>query len=147
MKWCRFEHKKEIYFGIFEDPFITKVIGTPFENYELSDERYKLEDVKLDIPVVPSTFYAVGVNYINHVKKMAKIRGIEGITPKSPDVGYRANNALIPHNETIIIPKDASENIQYEGELVVVIGKVAKNLDKNNAVSYTHLTLPTIYSV
>ena len=86
----------------------------------------------MDIPVVPSTFYAVGVNYINHVNKMAKIRGIEGITPKSPDVGYRANNALIPHNETIIIPKDASENIQYEGELVVVIGKVAKNLDKNN---------------
>ncbi|MQF84761.1 MAG: DUF2437 domain-containing protein [SAR202 cluster bacterium] len=132
MKWCRFEHNKEIYFGIFEDPFITKVIGTPFGNFELSDERYKLEDVKLDIPVLPSTFYAVGVNYINHVKKMAKIRGIEGITPKSPDVGYRANNALIPHNETIIIPKDASENIQYEGELVVVIGKVAKNLDKNN---------------
>ena len=39
MKWCRFEHKKEIYFGIFEDPFIAKVIGTPFGNYELSDER------------------------------------------------------------------------------------------------------------
>ena len=45
---------------------------------------------------------------------------------KAQDVGYRANNALIPHNETIIIPKDASENIQYEGELVVVMGKVAK---------------------
>jgi len=132
MKWCRFEHNKKIYFGIFDDPFITKVNGSPFGNYKLTNERYKLEDVNLDIPVVPSTFYAVGVNYINHVNKMAKIRGTEAVSPKKPDVGYRANNALIPHNEHIIIPKDASENVQYEGELVVVIGKVSKSLDKNN---------------
>ena len=132
MKWCRFEHNKELFFGVYEDPFITKVFGNPFQNYELSNEKFKIVDVKLHIPVVPSTFYAVGVNYINHINKMAKIRGVEGIIPKNPDVGYRANNALIAHNEPIIIPKDASEDVQYEGELVIVIGKVAKNLNTNN---------------
>ena len=45
---------------------------------------------------------------------------------KAQMFGYKNNNALIPHNQAIIIPKDASENIQYEGELVVVIGKLAK---------------------
>ena len=41
MKWCRFEHNKELFFGVYEDPFITKVFGNPFQNYELSNEKFK----------------------------------------------------------------------------------------------------------
>ena len=52
-----------------------------------------------------------------------------------PDIGYRANNALIAHGETIVIPADATEQVQYEGELVVVIGRKCKNLTRENALS------------
>ena len=50
------------------------------------------------------------------------------------DVGYRANNALIAHGETIVIPKDATERVEYEAEIVVVIGKKAKDLTEANAL-------------
>ena len=61
--------------------------------------------------------------------------GNEPNLPTRADVGYRANNALIAHGEPIIIPADATERVQYEGELVVVIGKQAKHLSEDAAFS------------
>ena len=60
-------------------------------------------------------------------------RGPE-ILPEQPDVGYRAVNALIAHGEPVVIPRDATK-VQYEGELVVVIGKKAKHLSEADALS------------
>src|SRR5690606_2098396 len=71
---------------------------------------------------------------VEHVKWAAAQRGQEPNLPPKPDVGYRANNALIAHGETIVIPKDAGEQVQYEGEIVVVIGKKAKHLTEENAL-------------
>jgi 2-keto-4-pentenoate hydratase/2-oxohepta-3-ene-1,7-dioic acid hydratase in catechol pathway len=55
--------------------------------------------------------------------------------PTKPDIGYRASNALIAHGEPIVIPGGATERVQYEGELVVVIGKTAKHLSEDEALS------------
>jgi 2-keto-4-pentenoate hydratase/2-oxohepta-3-ene-1,7-dioic acid hydratase in catechol pathway len=66
--------------------------------------------VKLELPVVPSTFFCVGVNYRDHVERMAAKRGTKPSYPPRPDIGYRANNALIAHEETIVKPRDAGEH-------------------------------------
>ena len=66
---------------------------------------------------------------------MAARRGAEPAFPSRPDIGYRANNALIGHEGTIVIPKDATELVEYEAELVVVIGKQAKHLSEADALS------------
>jgi 2-keto-4-pentenoate hydratase/2-oxohepta-3-ene-1,7-dioic acid hydratase in catechol pathway len=55
--------------------------------------------------------------------------------PDRPEIGYRAQNALIAHDEDVVIPRDATEQVHYEGELVVVIGKTAKHLSEDNALS------------
>jgi len=55
--------------------------------------------------------------------------------PKAADIGYRANNALVAHGEPIVIPTDASERVDYEGELVAVIGRKAKHLSESEALS------------
>ena len=132
MKWCRFQNQNEPSFGIIENDKIIPVAGSPFTNYERSNENIPLENTKLLVPVIPQTFYADGINYMGHVLKMAAITGREGSPPPAADIGYRANNALIAHNETIVIPNDATEKVQYEGELVIVIGKTAKNLTPSN---------------
>jgi 2-keto-4-pentenoate hydratase/2-oxohepta-3-ene-1,7-dioic acid hydratase in catechol pathway len=54
--------------------------------------------------------------------------------PDRPEIGYRAQNALIAHDEDVVIPASATEKIHYEGELVVVIGKKAKHLTEANAM-------------
>ena len=92
--------------------------------------------VKLLVPVIPPTFYAAGINYREHITEMAKKRGEEPHFPPAADVGYRANNALIAQDESIIVPRDASELLQYEGELVVVIGKTCKRVSEDEALDY-----------
>jgi hypothetical protein len=52
-----------------------------------------------------------------------------------PNIGYRANNALVAHGEAIIIPSGATERVQYEAELVVVISRKAKHLSESEALS------------
>lgn len=93
-----------------------------------------LDTAKLLVPVWPTTFYCVGINYRNHIEKMAEKRGKQPVFPARPDIGYRANNALIAHDEAIIKPRDSGPNFQYEGELVAVFGKKARNVSREEAL-------------
>jgi 2-keto-4-pentenoate hydratase/2-oxohepta-3-ene-1,7-dioic acid hydratase in catechol pathway len=132
--WCRFKSDNEVSYGIVEGENVTAVEGTPFGAHQTTDRRLPLKHVKLMVPVVPSTFYCVGINYADHIRQMAARRGTEPVFPKKPDIGYRANNALIAHDEDIVKPADAGEAFQYEGELVAVFGKRARKVSRENAL-------------
>jgi 2-keto-4-pentenoate hydratase/2-oxohepta-3-ene-1,7-dioic acid hydratase in catechol pathway len=111
------------------------VRGSPFAVWERTSTRLPLSSVKLLVPVVPPAFYAAGLNYADHVREAAEKIGLKVELPKNADAGYRANNALIAHGEAIVIPKDATDQVQYEGELVAVIGRKCKHLTRANALS------------
>ncbi len=102
------------------------VTGSPFETYTRTSTTSLLSAVKLLVPVIPPTFYAAGVNYREHVTEMTQRRGVKPEFPPNADVGYRANNALIATDEPIVIPRDATDQVQYEGELAAVVGKRCK---------------------
>src|SRR5690606_23097502 len=137
MRWCRFKTSdRGPSFGIIEGDRVTPVTGSPFEGYERTDEVHALEAVRLLVPVIPSTFYAAGMNFREHVTHIAHLQGREPEFPPAADVGYRANNALIAHGETIVIPRDATDLVQYEGELVVVIGRTCHNVTESEALDY-----------
>ncbi|MFY0615534.1 MAG: fumarylacetoacetate hydrolase family protein [Hyphomicrobiaceae bacterium] len=135
MRWIRYTADGKTVYGILEADTITEVSGDPFDGYEETAITRKLDDVKIELPLIPKTFYAVGFNYPEHVREIAAKQGVEPNLPKQPDVGYRANNSLIAHDEAIIVPKCATDKVQYEGELVVVIGKQAKHLSESEALS------------
>jgi 2-keto-4-pentenoate hydratase/2-oxohepta-3-ene-1,7-dioic acid hydratase in catechol pathway len=122
MRWVRYTIKGKTHYGMLTDnEKIKQVAGDPFHGYESTQTLLALEDVQLEVPVVPPTFYCVGLNYVKHI-------GTEGKNiPAKPDVGYRANNALLAHGQDVIMPAD-STRIHYEGELVVVIGKKVRNI-------------------
>ena len=102
--WCRFEKDGQTSYGLIEGDRVIGVDGSPFGTYQRNARSYPLASVKLLIPVVPPTFYCVGINYADHIRKMAAKRGTEPSFPKRPDIGYRANNALIAHEENIVKP-------------------------------------------
>ena len=136
MRWVRYEGDSGgAVFGIVEGDEVEEVSGSPFDGYERTGKRRALADVRLLIPFEPKTFYAAGVNYEEHVREAAALLGREPDIPQKPDIGYRANNALIAHGENIVKPVDSTERFQYEGELVVVIGKEAKHLSEEDALS------------
>jgi 2-keto-4-pentenoate hydratase/2-oxohepta-3-ene-1,7-dioic acid hydratase in catechol pathway len=136
MKLCRFQSGQKVACGIIEGDTVIEVSGSPFENYTRTSTTYPLSAVKLLVPVIPPTFYAAGINYREHVTEMAKRRGVEPQFPPQADVGYRANNALIANDEPIVIPKDATELVQYEGELVAVFGKTCRRVSEAEALDY-----------
>ena len=78
---------------------------------------------------------ASGSNYLKHLKEAADKAGTVPNVPDRPEIGYRAQNALIAHDEDVVIPASATDKIHYEGELAVVIGKKAKHLTEADAMS------------
>ncbi len=134
--WCRFRKDDWTGFGLVEGERVTAVEGVPWGDHRQTTRAFPLGDVKLLVPVVPSTFFCVGVNYADHIRKMAAMRKTEPVFPKKPDIGYRANNALIAHDEAIVKPADSGEAFQYEGELVAVFGKRARKVSRETALDY-----------
>jgi 2-keto-4-pentenoate hydratase/2-oxohepta-3-ene-1,7-dioic acid hydratase in catechol pathway len=135
MRWARIEQNGSPFYAVVEDGTVIPVRGSPFETWERTGARLRLDEVKLLVPVIPPTFYAAGMNYPEHVREVAAKVGLQPNLPTRADIGYRANNALIAHDESVVIPADATEQVQYEGELVVVIGRKCKNLTRQNALS------------
>ena len=134
MRRLRFTADHKTSWGIVEGDRVIAVDGDPFGEWRRATRGYTLGAVKIELPLVPRTFYCVGLNYLKHLKEAANKRGEVPNVPDRPEVGYRAQNALIAHDEDVIIPADATEQIQYEGELVVVIGKKVKHLNPQNAM-------------
>lgn len=77
----------------------------------------------------PEKIICVGLNYVDHAKESSMD------IPSSPVLFSKFNNTLAAHNQTIELPKSA-EKFDYEVELVIVIGKEAANVSKEEALSY-----------
>jgi 2-keto-4-pentenoate hydratase/2-oxohepta-3-ene-1,7-dioic acid hydratase in catechol pathway len=134
MLWCRFDKDGWPTYGIVEGDSVFDIEGDPFRGYERTSVKYKLSNVRLLVPVIPPTFYAIGSNYRNHVIERSKVKGFK--EPKfydRPRVGYRANSALIPSGANIVKPKNSGPRFEYEGELVAVVGKTMRNVTPDEA--------------
>jgi 2-keto-4-pentenoate hydratase/2-oxohepta-3-ene-1,7-dioic acid hydratase in catechol pathway len=134
MIWCRFEKDGAASSGIVEGDTVIAVDGDPFGRHTRTSTEHKLSEVKLLVPVLPPTFYAIGSNYRTHVIERSKAKGFK--EPKfydRPRVGYRANSALIATGENIVKPAGSGPRFEYEGELVAVIGKRCRNVSPEEA--------------
>ena len=136
MRWLKYTASgktPQTSWGVVEGDRVVAVDGDPFSDHKRIARSHALNDVKIELPLVPRTFYCVGLNYLKHLKEAANKRGEVPNVPDRPEVGYRAQNALIAHDEDVIIPAIATEQIHYEGELVVVLGKKVKHLTDRDA--------------
>jgi len=135
VRWLKFTADRRTSWGLIEGDRVAEVEGDPFGEWHRTARTHVLGEVKIELPLVPRTFYCVGLNYVRHLKEAADKRGEVPDIPSRPEIGYRAQNALIAHDEEVVIPAIATEKIHYEGELVVVIGRKAKHLDRRDAMS------------
>ena len=92
-----------------------------------------MSETRLPPPVIPRNFYAAGLNYLAHIE-WANSRGASHKVPAQPDIGYRAASALIGSGHDIVTPADSPGPVEYEGELVAVIGRQARNVPEERAL-------------
>ena len=93
--------------------------------------------LKVDRKVLKAVrnFYAAGLNYRAHIE-WAVSRGGAHKVPTQADIGYRSPNAFILSGEEIVIPKDSTGPVEYEGELVAVISRKMKHVSESEALDY-----------
>jgi 2-keto-4-pentenoate hydratase/2-oxohepta-3-ene-1,7-dioic acid hydratase in catechol pathway len=93
--------------------------------------RRPLKGLKFGLPVArPGKIICLGLNYLEHVKEGSQRDNI----PKFPTVFLRGLTSMVPHEQPIIRPK-VSETLDYEAELMLIVGKRAKHLTMENATS------------
>jgi acylpyruvate hydrolase len=93
--------------------------------------RKPLKGLKLGLPVArPPKIICLGLNYMEHVKEGMNRDNV----PKFPTIFMRCQTSLVPHGQPIIRPL-VSEMLDYEAEMVVIIGKRARHLTLENAYS------------
>jgi 2-keto-4-pentenoate hydratase/2-oxohepta-3-ene-1,7-dioic acid hydratase in catechol pathway len=79
-------------------------------------------------------FYAAGLNFRAHIDWANAHHGTSFKVPTQADIGYRSPNALIASGADIVIPRDAPGPVEFEGELVAVIGKRGRHLAERDAL-------------
>jgi 2-keto-4-pentenoate hydratase/2-oxohepta-3-ene-1,7-dioic acid hydratase in catechol pathway len=133
MIWCRFDDAGRPRYGLVEGDVVIPVSGDPFRWHEPHyDEPRPLAGLHLLPPVMPGTFFCAGLNYRGHAERAAA-RG--HALPTRPEIGYRANSALIGPGEPIVRPADYAEPLETEGELVAVIGAPVRHGTRAEAIS------------
>ena len=93
--------------------------------------RKSLGDLTYRLPVGrPGKILCLGLNYLEHVKEGPNRDNI----PKFPTIFMRGLTSLVPHGQPIIRPQ-VTETLDYEAEMILVVGKRAKHLTAANALS------------
>ncbi|WP_285040505.1 fumarylacetoacetate hydrolase family protein [Plantibacter sp. LMC-P-059a] len=128
MKIARFSHDQAIRYGIIDDADLVVLDGDPlYSGFEPTGERVPLADAVLLAPVIPrSKVVAVGKNYRDHAAEMG------GEAPDEPLLFLKPNTSVVGPGDAVVFPKQ-SERIDFEGELAIVIGGVAKNVSAERA--------------
>lgn len=135
MKFGRFDQRGRVFYGIVEGDQVSELEGSPFDSHKASGKRHALSSLKILVPCMPANFYCAGLNYAAHIDWANQRTGGNRKVPEKADIGYRSANALISTGETIVIPADSIGPVEFEGELVAVIGKKARNLSEKDALS------------
>ncbi len=136
MKILRFAINRTIKYGVLEDDTVRVMLGTPYSYFRrsgkslrLTESTYKLEQVRLLAPCLPSKIVALGLNYRKHAEE-TRLQ-----IPSMPLIFLKPSTAVIGPEGKIVYPK-ASKRVDYEGELAVVIGKKARAVDRAKAREY-----------
>lgn len=126
-RYVRYEVDGRASYGLLQGEEIQVIRGNLFGEHRVTSDRVRLSEVHLLAPVDPSKVIAVGLNYQSHLGDRAPA-DYPGLFAKYP-------TSLVGPEGEIIRPAD-SRNLHYEGEMVIVMGRTAKNVSVTEAGDY-----------
>lgn len=119
----------QVYYAAESMGTVRRIEGELFGDFRVTTER--LDPVRRLAPVEPTQIYGIGLNYRQHAREMgAKI-------PEYPVVFTKSLTSVADPNGLVVLPRHLhSDQVDYEGELAVVIGKRCKNVAAADALDY-----------
>lgn len=128
MRIIRFQHGDSIAFGqMIDERSAFRIEGDLFGDWRVTDERLAVD--RLLAPVVPTDILCIGLNYKEHAEETG------AVVPKHPMLFMKGSNTLNDPGAPIYLPR-RSDEVDYEAELAVIIGKTAKYVSRDNAMEY-----------
>src|SRR5699024_3958079 len=124
MRIARFVYREDFHYGVVDDnDTITVLANDPlYAGIVPTTETLQLDDVRLVTPILPrSKVVGVGRNWADHAEELGND------VPSSPLLFFKANTAVVGPDEPVLLP-DWTEEVSYEAELAVVIGRIAKDV-------------------
>lgn len=128
MRVVRIDREGTSSYGVLHHEHVEIMDRAPWAGGTLTGEHFPLESVRLLAPVSPSTIFCVGRNYADHIREM----GYE--VPTRPSLFIKPLGTLLdPYRDVVLPPVSLSDEVEHEAELVVVIGRAARNLEPSEA--------------
>ena len=122
MKIVRFLHNGQARYGVVEGATAYVCDGDPFDRLKRTSETLDGDSLKLLPPVSPPNIFCLGLNYRSHADE-------GGVAyPPAPLIFLKPTTALCGPGDAIVLPEGYEESIDYEVELIIVIGRKAKNV-------------------
>jgi 2-keto-4-pentenoate hydratase/2-oxohepta-3-ene-1,7-dioic acid hydratase in catechol pathway len=132
-RYVRYEHDGATSYGVLEGETIHQLGGDVFGSHERTGATVALGDVTLLPPSEPKKVVAAGLNYRSH---------LGGATPAEyPGLFDKHATSLIGHEAEITYYEDAT-NLHFEGEMVLIIGKVTRNVSVEDAPDHIFAVAP-----
>jgi 2-keto-4-pentenoate hydratase/2-oxohepta-3-ene-1,7-dioic acid hydratase in catechol pathway len=126
-RYVRYLQAGQSRFGMLRDDSVLELDGNFLTGGSPTGRTAPLSEVSLLAPVVPLKVLAVGLNYRSHLGARP--------APAEPGIFPKLSSSIIGTGDEIVFPPGA-EDVHYEGELVVVIGKQGKSISKTEALDY-----------
>ena len=125
----RFQKGDDIFHAKVVDGELFRLRGDVFGSPSFDKKPTSWKGVRTLTPVNPSKVIAVGLNYADHARESGKP------VPKEPLFWLKAPTSLMPDGGKIEIPFP-NHRVDYEAELVIVIGRRVRNVTPNAAARY-----------
>jgi 2-keto-4-pentenoate hydratase/2-oxohepta-3-ene-1,7-dioic acid hydratase in catechol pathway len=133
MRIARFTTGEDPAYGLVDGSGekIAEITGDPlYQRIELTGAVHEVADVRLLAPVIPrSKVVGIGKNYADHAAEMG------GEAPQTPLMFLVPNTAVVGPGDPVVMPPETDE-VGYEGELAVVIGRLCKDVEAADALSF-----------
>jgi 2-keto-4-pentenoate hydratase/2-oxohepta-3-ene-1,7-dioic acid hydratase in catechol pathway len=116
-----------------EESVITALAGDPlYVGLQPTDEQVRLSDARLLSPVLPrSKVVGIGRNYAAHAAEMGSD------LPDEPLMFLKPNTSVVGPGDPIFYPRQ-TEDLHYEGELAVVIGRICRDVPAEKYADVVH---------
>ncbi|MBD1380467.1 fumarylacetoacetate hydrolase family protein [Metabacillus arenae] len=129
MKFTRFMINSSVSKGIITEDTIREIKGDIFGSWEYTGTVISRNEVKFLAPIEPNQVIGIGANYVS------KAEDLPQELPEIPVFFFKPASSVIGPEEEIVIPKGINQ-VKFESELAVVIGKEAKNVPEADVLDY-----------
>ncbi|MDR1641642.1 MAG: fumarylacetoacetate hydrolase family protein [Clostridiales bacterium] len=131
MKIGRFEFEGRAFYGMIEGATVREMEGYAlFDTSARLGARLKLKDLKFLPPLDPPNVICIGLNYKLHAVETSEN------PPTRPEIFLKLTTSVTAHGATVALPAIASDEIDCEAELCVIIGEAAKDVLEDEAMKH-----------